>query len=238
MSAVVNVPHPCDGCEVRHRAACAVLNDDEIGRLADIARIIPFHSGDNLFFEGDSADDMFVIVKGAVKLYKLLPDGRRQITGFLFAGDFLGLAFNDTYQYSTEALSSGELCRLKRSKVEALIDDLPKLGHRLLNLATHEIVAAQDQMLLLGRKSAQEKLASFLLWLSERAAQRGDSYNPVHLPMGRADMADYLGLTVETVSRTMTRLRKSALVKLAEGNMVHLVDIEALHEIADGDGAD
>ena len=199
-----------------------------------MARTINLATHQNVLFEGDDADNLFVLISGALKLYKLLPDGRRQITGFLYSGDLLGLAFNDVYQYTAEALTPSRLCRLPRARFEALLADLPMLGNRLLNLASTEMAAAQKQMLLLGRKTAKERLASFLLQLAERAGQRGKSETLLRLPMSRGDIGDFLGLTVETVSRTVTKLKADGLIVLREGNVVELRDPDGLVEIAEG----
>jgi CRP/FNR family transcriptional regulator len=220
---------------VRNRAACAVLNDREISHLADIANHIQIEPGQSAFFEGDDALNLFIIIEGAVKLYKLLPDGRRQITGFLFKGDLLGLAFADSYKYTAEAIAPARLCRLPRARVEELLPRLPHLGSRLLNLASSEIATAQDQMLLLGRKHAGEKLASFLLRLAERAESRGETAEPLHLPMTRSDIADYLGLTIETVSREFTKFKKDGLISLDATSDVRLLDRERLAHVAEAD---
>ncbi len=180
--------NPCAACTVRQRAVCGVLDDKELELLGQFARPAELETGSDLIFEGDDADSMFVVVAGALKLYKLLPDGRRQITGFLFAGDFLGLAFNTVYQYTAEALAPTRVCRLPRSRIETLLTRLPKLANRLLDQASTELAAAQDQMLLLGRKTAQERLASFLLNLSERAAARSQDPVMLDVPMSRGDI--------------------------------------------------
>lgn len=230
-----DVTNPCVNCEVRARAVCAVLSDDELTSLAKITHSESLKSGETLFFEGDMSGDCFIVQAGALKLYKLMPDGRRQITGFLFKGDFLGIQAGEEYGYTAEALEPSEACAIPGEKMEALVADYPKLANRLLNLASLELAAAQDQMLLLGRKTAQERIASFLLWLAERARDRGDAANPVRVPMSRSDMGDYLGLTVETVSRTITKLKTSGLISLKEGNRIELADREMLEALAAGE---
>ena len=126
-----------------------------------------------LFHEGDAADFVYNVTRGVMKLYKLLPDGRRQITGFLLPGDFLGLAGKDGYSYSAETVDAVELCRFPRRKLNELFEAFPQLERRMLKLATDELIAAQDQMVLLGRRTAAEKVAIFLLRLSEREKFRG-----------------------------------------------------------------
>lgn len=191
-----------------------------------------FDPHSHLINEAENADNLFNITAGCVRLYKLLGDGRRQITGFLFPGDFLGLAVDETYGYSAEAITKVEACRFPRRRFEGLLDDIPKLERRLLGLASNELAAAQDQMLLLGRKTAQEKVASFLLTLSHRARQAGRTDNPVELPMSRSDIADYLGLTTETVSRTFTQMKRTGAIRLMEGSRVAIPDPDVLEDIS------
>ncbi len=225
---------PCAACAVRDMAFCGVLNDQEISRLIAILQTVSVDPHDPIIDEGEPANYLFNLTGGAVKLYKLLPDGRRQITGFLFEGDFLGIAMNEKYAYSAEAVGPVSLCRFSRRKLEALLDEFPKLEKRLLGMASNELVQAQDQILLLGRKTAQEKIVSFLLNLSGRAVKRGAPASPVLLPMRRADIADYLGLTTETVSRSITKLKSAGRVRLLQGSKIELPDVDALQELAEG----
>lgn len=226
--------NPCAACSIREMSICAVLDNTELSRMASIARTQSYAARQTIIDEGEPAELLFNITGGAVKLYKLLPDGRRQITGFLFQGDFLGIALNEVYAYSAEAVSDVTLCRFPRSRFEGLLDEFPKLEKQLLEVASNELAQAQDQMLLLGRKTAREKVVSFILSLSQRARQRGAETSPVSLPMSRADIADYLGLTTETVSRTFTHLKGSGAIRLLPGNMVELVDVESLQDLAAG----
>ncbi len=179
-------------------------------------------------------DPLFNVTAGAVKVYKLLADGRRQMTGFLFPGDFLGLALEKTYAYSAEVIIHTALCRFPRRKLERLLEKYPKMEHRLLGMASHELAVAQEQMLLLGRKTAREKIASFLLMLSRRATQRGQAGDPVSVPMSRNDIGDYLGLTTETVSRTFTQLKQGGGINLLQDRKVELADRARLESIAEG----
>ncbi|NIA71268.1 cyclic nucleotide-binding domain-containing protein [Pelagibius litoralis] len=227
-------PSPCSACEIRSLTICAPLNDIEQTQMAAIVSTVELQSGNPLFDEGEPADHVFNVTAGTVKVYKLLPDGRRQVTGFLFAGDFLGLANQETYAYSAEAVTLCNLCRFPRRKLENLMERFPRVEQRLLNIASNELAAAQDQMLLLGRKTAREKIASFLILLARRARQRGVNDNPVFVPMSRTDIGDFLGLTTETVSRTFTQLKKSNLIRLLPDSKVELSGREDLEEIAGG----
>ena len=225
---------PCDACRAREFSACASLTSEEQSRLAAIMRTINIEAHRPIFDESDAAEYVYTITVGTVKVYKLLGDGRRQITGFLFAGDFLGLIHNKAYAYSAEALVPTTLCRFPRRRLEALLIEIPHLEQRLLAMASHELAAAQDQMVLLGRKSARERVVSFILMLSDSATRHGRPGDPVFLAMSRSDIADYLGLTTETVSRTVTLLKKKGLIELLDEKRIRLSRMSALREIAEG----
>src|SRR5215471_820233 len=232
-----HLPHlvsPCDTCQAREFSACASLTGEEQQRLTAIMRTINVEAHRPIFDEADPAEYVYTITAGTVKVYKLLGDGRRQITGFLFAGDFRGLTHNEAYAYSAEALVPTRLCRFRRRRLEALLVEIPHLEQRLLAMASHELAAAQDQMMLLGRKSARERVVSFILMLSDSAKRHGRPGDPVFLAMSRSDIADYLGLTTETVSRTVTSLKKQALIELLDEKRIRLSKVSALREIAEG----
>ena len=235
--ASAHPPHlarPCATCKARDFSACAPLDAEEQARLVAIAKTVAAEPHRAIFEEADPAENVYTVTAGAVKIYKLLPDGRRQVTGFLFPGDFLGLTHNESYAYSAEALVSTTLCRFPRRKLEDLLNEIPRLEQRLLSMASHELAAAQDQMMLLGRKSARERVVSFLLMLSNGAVRRRQPGNPVSLPMNRTDIGDYLGLTIETVSRTLTRLKKQGLIQLLGEKQIRLSEQNALQNIATG----
>jgi CRP/FNR family transcriptional regulator len=225
---------PCDTCQAREFSACAPLTAEEQKRLAAITRTIDIAAHRSIFGEADSAEYVYTITAGTVKIYKLLSGGRRQITGFLFAGDFLGLIDNEAYAYSAEALVPTRLCRFPRRKLEALLGEIPHLEQRLLAMASHELAAAQDQMVLLGRKSAYERVVSFILMLSNSARRHGRPGAPIFLAMSRSDIADYLGLTAETISRIFTSLKKQELIELLDEKRIRLSKMSVLHEIAEG----
>jgi len=229
-----SVASPCSACSIRNLTICAPLNDVEQAQMAAIVTNVEIEAGTPLFDEGEPAEHVFNVTEGTLRIYKLLPDGRRQVTGFLFAGDFLGLANDENYAYSAEAVTPCKLCRFPRQKLEHLMERFPKVEQRLLSIASNELAAAQEQMLLLGRKTAREKIASFLLLLARRARQRGRSESPVSVPMSRTDIGDFLGLTTETVSRTFTQLKQSGLIRLLPNNEVELTGREELEDIAGG----
>jgi len=210
----------CAHCDVRHLAVCGALSPEELPRLAAITSSRRVAMGSTLIEEGEPAEDVFTLTCGMLKLYKLLPDGRRQVTGFLLPGDFIGLAVGETYIYSAEAVTPVTACRFRRPAFLGLLDELPALEKRLLGQVSTELAAAQEQMLLLGRKTARERLASFLLALARR--QGVAPGRRLNLPMRRSDIADFLGVTIETVSRTFTTLRKEALISLPDKHSIRI----------------
>ncbi len=221
----------CDQCDIRHKAMCAAVDTADNDRLAAIVSHRDIPAGQVIFEEGDTADYVYNISAGEVRLYKLLPDGRRQITGFLREGDFLGLVTDDAYAYGAEAINKVELCCMRLSNLERLVADIPPVRDRLLDMSRDELAAAQEQMLLLGRKTAREKLLSFLLTRLDHAEDHPEEAT-VHLPMSRTDIADYLGLTIETVSRTFTALREEGLIELPDAHAVHFPDVKAVRDAA------
>jgi CRP/FNR family transcriptional regulator len=223
---------PCSTCAARHFSICAPVPEAELPHFFDMTTRVHIEPRRALFSEGDTAQHVFNITSGTVCLSKTLADGRRQITGFLSEGDFIGLAHGDTCAYTAESLTSVEACRFPRERFERYMAEHPQVERRLLQIASTELAAAQDQMLLLGRKTAIERVASFLLRLSEKAVAHGRPGNPIALPMSRGEIGDYLGLTLETVSRTMTQLRRSGAIDLDNVNLVRVASEETLRRFA------
>jgi CRP/FNR family transcriptional regulator len=220
----------CARCDVRPLALCGALDLAHVHVMSSIAHPRRIEAGKQLMQEGDTAEDVFTLTEGMLKLYKLMPDGRRQITGFMIPGDFIGLAYGSSYVYSAEAVMPSTACRFTRSRLLEKMADHPELEHRLLSLASNELAAAQAQMLLLGRKSARERLASFILgFVDRRNISEGEN---MPLPMSRNDIADFLGLTIETVSRVFTSMRKERLISLPDKHSVLIEDIANLREAA------
>lgn len=224
--------HRCDTCDVRHKAMCAAVDFEHTAQLQAIVSHHNYAPGQVIFEEGDPAEFVFNISDGEVRLYKLLPDGRRQVTGFLAAGDFLGLVTDNAYAYGAEAIGNVELCCMGLSGLERLLSDIPPVREKLLDMSRDELAAAQEQMLLLGRKTAREKILSFLLYRHSHL-RRTDSDASVDLPMSRTDIADYLGLTIETVSRTFTVLREEGLIELPNPHHVIFPDMDAVRDAAE-----
>lgn len=229
--------HPCFGCGVRNTAVCGVLNCDDLAELKSCGANQRLEAGQPLFHEGDPAAQVYNVTEGALKLYKLLPDGRRQIMGFILPGDFLGIALEGDHAFTAEALKRTRMCRFSRARFAEFAEEHPALEREIYKLAAHELAAAQAQVVLLGRKSAIERVASFFIDLLGRQGRRaGTEQVIVDLPMSRTDMADYLGLTKETVSRVLAELKKRKLIRLAALTRVELLDRLALAELAEGFG--
>lgn len=204
---------------------------DELGDLEALSQPVHLESRQSLFRQGDPADAVYNLTEGMVRLSRLLPDGRRHVMGFAMAGDFLGLALPERYGVTVEALAPTVLCRFERRAFGDLLGRKPHFLRRLHERAGYELTLAQDHMLLLGRRTAEEKLVSFLISLRDRYARVGQSAVTIALPMGRQDIADHLGLTIETVSRLMTRLDREKAVLIVPGG-VRLLDTGRLDDLA------
>ena len=204
-------------------------------RLAALAVRRRLRAKQTAFHEGDAAEALYEVTEGVLKLYKLLPDGRRQITGFVYPGHWASIGLCDAYSYTAEAVTGVTLVRYPRARLEALYDEVPSLARRILSLAAADLAVAQDQMLLLGRKSAVEKVASFLLRLSGWAEERGDDPDELSVPMSRIDIADYLGLTIETTCRVLSRLCRSGVIEMRGRNRIHICDAGQVADFAEGD---
>ncbi len=167
--------------------------------------------GEELFAEGDEAEFFYQVVSGAIRSYKLLSDGRRQIDAFHLRGDIFGLEAGSNHRFSAEAVGAATVIAYRRSRLSALIEDDTAFRDRIMTATLRSLERAQDHMLLLGRKTAQEKMATFLLDMAERLSKDDEHFE---LPMQRSDIADHLGLTIETVSRTLTQFARSGLIRL------------------------
>jgi len=219
---------PCLFCRARSNSICSVLGNEEIRCLNDIVSRRSLEEGDRLFEEGDLAVDYFVVMEGCLMVFKETHDGRRQITGFPYPGDMLGLNHHQHYVYTAEALQDSILCQYPISELNGLFQDFPDMEHWMLEHCANELVSAHDQMFLLGRKNATEKIATFLLFLLLRSQRQLSEIASLELPMSRRDIADYLGLTIETVSRTITRLRRDRVIETVGKDVIDILDIQAL----------
>lgn len=239
-SAVTGTPpathamHSCAHCDVRSLGVCVALDDAEQSRLKAIASIRQFEAGATIFSAEEPVTVIGTVVRGAVKTYKLLPDGRQQVVGFLFPGDFVGSAVFGTNRCFAEALSPVELCVFPHAPLQKLIREIPALEHQMLKLAHDDLDLAQEWMLLLGRKTAQERVATFLCLLFDKAKRRGHCGAPIDLPMNRSEIADYLGLTIETVSRQLSKLKSAGIIAINGGHAIELRKAAQLADVAAG----
>jgi cAMP-binding proteins - catabolite gene activator and regulatory subunit of cAMP-dependent protein kinases len=186
----------------------------ELQTLQGLATQVYFRAGRTIFSEGEPADSVFGLSQGVVRLYKLLPDGRRQVLAFALPGNFLGMPLADRHNFSADAIGEVALCRFSRRDLTKFIQSSPNIMRLMVEFATRELDMAQDQLLLLGNGSAEEKVAIFLVSWRNRLARLSVFSETVPLPMRRQDIADFLGLKLETVSRTLTKLEQKNVIRL------------------------
>jgi len=227
----------CQSCPQRHSGICVALNDEQHKRLSLIARrrAVPAHT--MIFSDGDDADYYANVISGIVKLVKTLGDGRQHIIGLLYPPDLLGQPFGHRHSFSAEAETDVELCTFPRQGFLAVLAEFPQLEHRLYEFALRELDNCRDWNLLLSRKQAYERVASFILLMARRglltsSPMAGRNHVKFTLPMTRAEIADYLGLTLETVSRQMSQLKRKAVIMLPSSREIVVPDIERLSAIA------
>jgi CRP/FNR family transcriptional regulator len=211
--------HFCSDCAVRSLAVCSSLGPAELREFEQLGRRVHFGSGEAVFSEEDITTSFYNLLEGVMRLYKLLPDGRRQIVGFALPGDFLGMTQSGRHNFSADAIGAVTVCQFAKAPFGRFIEDRPHLLRRINELAIRELSQARDHMVLLGRRSADEKIATFLLGWRERLFSLKGSSNTVPLPMSRQDIADYLGLTIETVSRTLTKLERHGAIEIVHGGI-------------------
>jgi len=185
-----------------------------------------FARNSEIFGEREAAEYLYRVISGSVRSYKILSDGRRQVGGFYLPGDIFGLEFADEHTLSAEAVTDAKVLVIRRSAITALSDRDPAIARGLFVLTGRELKRTQDHVLLLV-KSAQERVASFLLEMASRAS----SGSSIELPMSRQDIADYLGLTIETVSRTLTHLENAAAIEVPTSRRIVLRDRAALSRL-------
>jgi CRP/FNR family transcriptional regulator, anaerobic regulatory protein len=221
----------CQHCPVQKLSLCGALHGAELALMGDLKHTTHFKHKAAIGDQGEPADAVHIVTKGIVRLSKTLSDGRRQIVGFALPGDLLGLAVDDRNAYSAEALGDVSTCHFSRKAFGGLLDAVPHLMRRLHALVAHELSIAQSHMMLLGHYSARQKLAAFLLHTRDRWRSVNGACNHVPLPMPRQDIADYLGLTIETVSRTMSLFARQKLIVIVPDG-VRLLDSDRLVEVA------
>lgn len=225
----------CDLCVVRNRAICSALDAKELEALNAIGRTRTIEPGESLIWEGEDSVLVANVIEGVLKLSTNTEDGREQIVGVVYPSDFIGRPFGGTTGHGVTALTEAKVCVFSRRDFDAFAREHPALEHKLLERTLGELDRTRRWMLLLGRKSASEKLASFLLEMAERLGGHGcatafEMPGPqrISLPFSRQQIADVLGLTIETVSRQFTRFKHEGLIDLPSRRDVTILDFEAL----------
>jgi CRP/FNR family transcriptional regulator len=227
----------CDTCAVRNSAICAALDDGELTALNSIGRRRTLAAGEPLIWEGDDSILVANVIEGILKLSTGTEDGREQIVGVVYPADFIGRPFGATTRHSVTALTDARVCVFARGDFDRFAGEHPALEHKLLQRTLSELDRTRTWMLLLARKSAEEKIATFLLDMSERLAQSDPEtatrpLSQFDLPFSRQQIGDVLGLTIETVSRQMTKLKRDGVIDLPTRRAVRILDRVELETIA------
>lgn len=213
-------------------SAFATAPAGEADPLARMGMGVRFEKNRTIYFEGDAAEHYFRVHAGTVRLCKVTEDGRRQIAAFLTAGDLFGWTDLEFYNFSAEAVTDVAVEKLSRARIEEAVKANPALGRRVLTLLSTQLASAHDHLLLLGRMTAAERIATFLLDLVRRQQSGNGAGASIELAMNRKDVADYLGLTVETVSRTMSALKRKGIIAFTEPEHVQLKQNTTLERLA------
>ena len=189
---------------------------------------------EDLFLEGDEQSHILEVVEGVICAYRLLPDGHRHVVSFYFPGDLIGYCCPSVHTFSAQALTRVRVRRIPRSSINHLIETRPQFARRLLKLAADELTMTREHMLCLAAKSAEARMAVFLLALARRNREAGGDPARIELPMTRVDIGDYLGLTIETVSRTLSKLKRNGIIALPRTTTVLIRDAAVLRTMAQG----
>lgn len=237
----INAPRDCGDCQIRHRAVCARCNTDELERLDQIKYYRSFEAGQTVIWSGDQMDFVGSVVTGIATLTQTMEDGRTQMVGLLLPSDFVGRPGREAAAYDVVATTDLVMCCFRKKPFEQMMEQTPHIAQRLLEMTLDELDAAREWMLVLGRKTAREKIASLLSIIARRDAtlKLADPHGRIvfDLPLTREAMADYLGLTLETVSRQMSALKRDGIIELEGKRHVTVPSMTRLLDEA-GDDAD
>ncbi|CAN5484040.1 Crp/Fnr family transcriptional regulator [soil metagenome] len=225
------IPVLCASCEARHKGICGALDPDQLVSLAKTSHKANAAPGTELVGDAEDIETFSNVLSGVVKLTKTLSDGRQQIVGLQFAPDFLGRPFKVESDVNAEAATEVSLCSFPRAAIERMLKESPDLEHRLLQQTLKELDEARDWMVTLGRKTAAEKIASFLLLIARNIDPARDPNRKaaaLDLPLTRTDIADFLGLTIETVSRQLTKLRADGVIHIENNRHITVASLASL----------
>lgn len=232
MSAQISLTKNCDDCPIRHRAVCASCDVHEMAELESIKYYRSYKAGQTIVWGGDRMEFVASVVAGVATIEHLTEDGRKQTVGLLLPSDFIGRPGRETAVYDVSAVTDVTLCCFRRKQFENLVQSTPHIAQRMLAMALDELDAARDWMFLLGRKTAREKIASFLLLVVRRTEAPGlfpaTANHAIELPLTRDAMSDYLGLTLETVSRQFSKLKAEGVIRLEGRRGVIIPNLAAL----------
>lgn len=236
-----SISSSCTDCPIRHRAVCARCEKEELAALEEIKYYRSFEAGQTIIWSGDKMGFVGSVVSGIATLTQTMEDGRTQMVGLLLPSDFVGRPGREGAAYDVVATTDIMMCCFRKKPFEELMARTPHIAHRLLEMTLDELDAAREWMLVLGRKTAREKIASLLSIIARRDASLspGGVSGPMifDLPLTREAMADYLGLTLETVSRQMSALKRDGVILLEGKRHVTIPDMGRLMEEA-GDDSD
>ena len=224
----------CQNCSISELCLPFSLNDSELNTLDEIIdRKRPIHKGDKIFHDGQELHSLFAIRSGTFKTFTVNEQGEEQITGFHLAGDLLGFdaIAENAHPSFAQALETSMVCEIPYTNLDSLSNTMPKLKKQVLRLMSTEIKTDQEMLTLLNRKNAEQRVATFLVSLSERYRARGLSATEFRLTMTRSDIGNYIGLTVETISRLLNRFHKNELIKV-DGKLITILDLDELTDVA------
>jgi len=226
---VRNVHVDCVACPIRHRAVCARADEQELAYLESIKTYRTYAAGEQIMWRGDPLAFVSTVVSGVATLGRSLEDGRTQVVGLLLRSDFIGRPGRQVVDYDVVAVTDTTLCCFERRAFEKIVHRSPHISERLMEMALDELDAARDWMMLLGRKSAREKIATFLSMLVRRSNTPGRvDATQIALPLTREEIADFLGLTLETVSRQMNALKNEGVIGFSDRRHFLVADPAAL----------
>ncbi len=225
------IPLVCQSCEARHGGICGALSPEQLVELSKHTERTVIESATEISTAANKQHHYANILSGVVKLSKLLSDGRQQIVGLQFAPDFLGRPFSREASVTAEAATDVRVCSFPKKILENLIKESPEMEHMLHEQSLRELDEARDWMLTLGRKTAMEKVASFLFLVAthmDPENELSETHIELELPLKRAEIADFLGLTIETVSRQLTNLRKRGVIEDVTRKSVVIANMKLL----------
>lgn len=234
MAFVFTEREKCGSCPIRHRAICARCDDDELQLLEEIKSYVTFEPGQPIVWRGDKLTAFSSLVVGIASLSRTMEDGRNQMVGLLLPSDFIGRPGRDYVDFDVTAVTEVTLCQFKRRPFEDLVEEIPHISRRMLEMALDELTAAREWMVLLGRKTAREKIATFLDMIVRRSTVPGVDTQQYTLPLTREQIADFLGLTLETISRQLSALKKEGIIEISGRRGFAIRDQTALR-MASGD---